>query len=190
MAVRSGAFVERHLSGGVLALGWLRAGRVEEAAALAASTATALTSQMPTAVYAGEGYAGPAEVLVTLLPSRPALASAAREAVRALALFARTFPVARPRALAWAARLSLVQGARGRAEAQASAALKAAVALGTPCFHCHALRAAPAQPAARLLQQACLPGARRTNDKECAPVAAACLVPSSEHRGELTFSTG
>lgn len=132
LAERARAFVERHLTAGVLCLARLREGDPARAALEATRTARGLGSQMPTAVYSLEGYAGPAEVLVTLAASRPALLPEAREAVRALRLFARTFPVARSRALCFAARLALVEGATRRAEAQGAQALSEAVRLGLP----------------------------------------------------------
>lgn len=92
---------------GLLAMGRLRQGDQQRALQAARSAARLLSDiPVPTAYYLIEGYAGFAETYLSLWEAsggqvnrRAALAQQARQACDALAHFARTFPIGRPRSL-------------------------------------------------------------------------------------------
>jgi eukaryotic-like serine/threonine-protein kinase len=121
---------------GLLAVVRLRRGE-ETAARAAASSAANLIAQFkrPTSLYLLEGYAGVAEVYLSLWEngqdSRDTR-QAAQRACRALRRFARVFPIGEPRARLWSGRLRSLSGRPGRARAAWRASLAAAQRLAMP----------------------------------------------------------
>ncbi|HSL31054.1 MAG TPA: AAA family ATPase [Anaerolineales bacterium] len=90
---------------GVLAAARLWCGQPERAQEAAALSQALILKTMPNAFYALEGYAGVAEVGITLWDTdsadQTAAAKAARASLKGLKQFAMTFPIGRPRALLW-----------------------------------------------------------------------------------------
>ena len=85
--------------------------------------------------YVLEAHAGVAEVCLSLLdldPDRPEVRATAAAAVRRLRGYARTFPMARPRALICAGRQAALDGRTGRAVRMWARAVRAAEQLGMP----------------------------------------------------------
>jgi len=125
---------------GLTAIGYLRRGRPADAWAHAVKANAVSRVQAPVAVYTFEGYAGAAEALLEMLerpdPSVPAapalLAQTTAEAVRALASYARVFPIARPRAHLCRGILDAVGGRGKEAVATLRKGLAIAVKLGMP----------------------------------------------------------
>ena len=106
---------------GLLAVGWLRAGRLGEALEAACQANAASGSTAPVAVYTYEGYAGAAEVLLELGERRqlgldvPYDAGQTTRAVAALRAYAKVFPIAGPRAALCEGRLAWLEGKQSRA---------------------------------------------------------------------------
>jgi hypothetical protein len=90
---------------GLLAVGLLRSGQLAAAYDAARRANLVSVRQAPVAVYTFEGYAGAAEVLLALWEnganltpiSGSEVAQSARQACHALKVYARVFPIARPR---------------------------------------------------------------------------------------------
>jgi tetratricopeptide (TPR) repeat protein len=122
------------LADGVLALAYLRR-HDGERARLTARRATRLIAQaQPTAVHIFEGYACVAEVYLSLWEAGdPAAARPARQACAALRQYARTIPIARPRAWLWQGLRAHLSGHHRRALAAWDKSLAAAERLAMPC---------------------------------------------------------
>jgi eukaryotic-like serine/threonine-protein kinase len=108
-----------------------------ESAQQAAQAATRLIARFraPTAHYLLEGYAGVAEVYLSLWETGQGSSDtrrAARQACRALRGFARVFRIGKPRARLWQGRLAQLRGRASRAQAAWRASLAAAERLGMP----------------------------------------------------------
>ena len=121
---------------GLLAVAQLRQ-RNPEAARQAAATAARLIAKFraPTSHYLLEGYAGVAEMYLSLWETgqdSSGTRRAARRACRALRGFARVFPIGQPRARLYQGRLAELSGRPRRAQAAWRASLAAAERLGMP----------------------------------------------------------
>jgi class 3 adenylate cyclase/tetratricopeptide (TPR) repeat protein len=121
---------------GLLAVARLREGDAESAQQ-AAQAATRLIAKFraPTAHYLLEGYAGVAEVYLSLWETGQGSSDtrrAALQACRALRGFARVFRIGKPRARLWQGRLAQLRGRASRAQAAWRASLAAAERLGMP----------------------------------------------------------
>ena len=119
---------------GLLAVVRLRQGKAEAAQQAAGAAARLIAMfRAPTAHYLLEGYAGVAEVYLSLWEIGQDCRDtrrAARRACRALRRFARVFRIGRPRARLWQGRLAQLSGRPGRAQAAWRASLAAAERLG------------------------------------------------------------
>jgi tetratricopeptide (TPR) repeat protein len=109
---------------GLLAMVRLRQGDQQQALAAAQAAVRLLANiPVPTAYYLIEGYAGFAETYLALWQAssgqtpeqRRILARQARQACDALAHFARTFPIGRPRSLLWQGLYAWLAGKPARA---------------------------------------------------------------------------
>jgi len=122
------------LADGVLALAYLRR-RDQERARLTARRAARLIAQaQPTAVHIFEGYAGVAEVYLSLWEAGdPAAARPARQACAALRQYARAIQIARPRAWLWQGLRAHLSGHHRRALKAWDKSLAAAERLAMPC---------------------------------------------------------
>ena len=133
-------YPSRLICHGVLACIHARLGRFERARESAELGWTLIRQvRLPFVLPTLEGFAGVAEAYLTLLAhqsdagvERRELASRAKAVVRRLGLFARIFPVARPRHLLCAGWLAELQGHHVRATRARRAALEDASALGLP----------------------------------------------------------
>jgi tetratricopeptide (TPR) repeat protein len=97
-----GARADEILADGVLALACLRRHDEEQARLVAGRAARLVGQAQPGAVHIFEGYAGVAEVYLSLWEAGDhAAAPPARQACTALRQYARAFPIARPRAWLW-----------------------------------------------------------------------------------------
>jgi hypothetical protein len=112
----------------------LRQGRVDEARAVAAEAATWIARSSPTAFYSFEGRTGAAEACLGLWERSPdpALRAMARQTCRALARFARVFPIGAPRALLCRGVYQWLAGRRSAARRSWRASLREAQRLGMP----------------------------------------------------------
>jgi class 3 adenylate cyclase len=121
---------------GLLAVVRLRQGKAEDAQEAAGAAARLIGRfRAPTAHYLLEGYAGVAEVYLSLWESDKDAGDtrrAARRACRDLRGFARIFPIGKPRARLWQGRLAHLSGQPERAQAAWRAGLAAAERLGMP----------------------------------------------------------
>ena len=121
---------------GLLAVVRLRQGKAEAGRQDAGAAARLIARfRAPTAHYLLEGYAGVAEVYLSLWESGQDSSDtrrAARRACRALRRFARVFPIGQPRARLWQGLLAQLSGRPGRAQAAWRASLAAAQRLGMP----------------------------------------------------------
>jgi class 3 adenylate cyclase len=127
---------ERLRACGLLAVVRLREGDAQ-AAQQAAQTVARLVAKLraPTAHYLLEGYAGVAEVYLSLWETGQDSSDtrrAARQACRALRRFARVFPIGKARARLYQGRLAQLSGQAERARAAWRASLAAAERLGMP----------------------------------------------------------
>ena len=127
---------ERLRAYGLLAVVRLREGDAQ-AAQQAAQTAARLIAKLraPTAHYLLEGYAGVAEVYLSLWETGQDSSDtrrAARQTCRALRRFARVFPIGKARARLYQGRLAQLSGQAERARAAWRASLAAAQRLGMP----------------------------------------------------------
>lgn len=109
---------------GLLAIGYLRQGKLEQAQLSAQAAARLLaTIPVPTAYYLIEGYAGYAETCLALweasgghLPNeRSQLEQQAQRSCDALAAFARIFPIGQPRMHLWQGLAAWLSGKPGQA---------------------------------------------------------------------------
>jgi class 3 adenylate cyclase/tetratricopeptide (TPR) repeat protein len=121
---------------GLLAVVRLRQGKTE-AAQQAASSAASLIRRLkrPTSFYLLEGYAGVAEVYLSLWENGQdsrEIRQAAQRACLALRRFARVFPIGKPRARLWQGRLAQLSGRTEWAQAAWRAGLVSAERLGMP----------------------------------------------------------
>ena len=134
LLARRGARADEILADGVLALACLRR-HDEEQARLAAGRAARLIGQaQPGAVHIFEGYAGVAEVYLSLWEAGDHHAARpARQACAALRQYARAFPIARPRAWLWEGLSAHLSGHPRRALAAWEKSLAAAERLTMPC---------------------------------------------------------
>jgi len=119
---------------GLLAVARLRKGD-RDGARESATAAANLIRQFfsPTAHYLLEGYAGVAEVWLSLWESgddSPEVRRAARKACAALRRFARVFPIGKPRALLWTGLYEWLSGKRSKARADWQMSLTSARRLG------------------------------------------------------------
>jgi tetratricopeptide (TPR) repeat protein len=124
---------------GLLALTELYRGRREAAGILAQQGIERIGKSEPTGFALLEGYAGAAEVYLTVLADtkaddvlRPALLERTTDAVARLAALAKSVPIARPRAALMAARLAACQGDAKSAQAHSTRARRLAAQLGMP----------------------------------------------------------
>jgi class 3 adenylate cyclase len=120
---------------GLRAAAYLRRGDHARARRAAETALDLIRRTPPLGMYALEGYAGTAEVFLTLWeagPERPAMARRAHRACAALRGFARVFPIGRPRAALWTGRALWLAGAHARARAAWERALAVAERLGMP----------------------------------------------------------
>jgi tetratricopeptide (TPR) repeat protein len=181
---------ERLRAYGLLAVVRLRQGNAE-AARQAAGTAARLiaTFRAPTAHYLLEGYAGVAEVYLSLWEAgqdSSDTSRAARQACRDLRGFARIFPIGKPRARLWQGRLARLSGRAERAQAAWRASLAAAERLGMPfeaaLAHTELGRHGDGIPQGHLyLQQAqtLLRELELLSSRPNAPTALDCMAPMS-----------
>jgi hypothetical protein len=114
-------------------------GRREAAGILAQQGIERIGKSEPTGFALLEGYAGAAEVYLTVLADtkaddvlRPALLERTTDAVARLAALAKSVPIARPRAALMAARLAACQGDAKSAQAHSTRARRLAAQLGMP----------------------------------------------------------
>ena len=105
---------------GVLAVARLWNGQTELAQQAAALSQALILKTMPNAFYALEGYAGVAEVGITLWDTdsadKNAAAKAARASLKGIKQFAMSFPIGRPRAFLWQGMYAWKLGKRARAQ--------------------------------------------------------------------------
>jgi predicted ATPase len=129
-----GSRADEILTDGVMALACLRR-HDEERARLAAQRAARLIAQaQPGAVHTFEGYAGVAEVYLSLWEAGDhAAARPARQACTALRQYARAIPIARPRAWLWQGLGAHLSGHHRRGLAAWRKSLAAAERLAMPC---------------------------------------------------------
>jgi tetratricopeptide (TPR) repeat protein len=139
---------------GLLAVVRLRQGKPEAAQQAAAAAARLIARfRAPTSHYLLEGYAGVAEVYLSLWQTGQDSSDtrrAVRQACRALRGFARVFRIGKPRARLWQGRLAHLSGQASRAQAAWRASLAAAERLGMPfeaaLAHCELGRHAASKP--------------------------------------------
>jgi tetratricopeptide (TPR) repeat protein len=121
---------------GLLAIVRLRQGNPTAARQAAEQTAHRIAKfRAPTAHYLLEGYAGVAEVYLSLWETNNNsgdTSRAARHACRDLRSFARIFPIGKPRARLWQGRLAQLSGRTEWAQAAWRAGLASAERLGMP----------------------------------------------------------
>ena len=121
---------------GLLAVVRLRQDETQAAQQAAAAAARLIAKfQAPTAHYLLEGYAGVAEVYLSLWEAgqdSSDTSRAARRACRDLRGFARIFPIGKPRARLWQGRLAQLSGRGEWAQAAWRAGLASAERLGMP----------------------------------------------------------
>jgi class 3 adenylate cyclase len=121
---------------GLLAVVRLRQGNAKAAQQAAGEAARRIARfRAPTAHYLLEGYAGVAEVYLSLWETNndsSDTSRVARHACRDLRRFARIFPIGKPRARLWQGRLAHLSGRREWAQAAWRASLAAAERLGMP----------------------------------------------------------
>jgi hypothetical protein len=126
---------ERAWIAGQLAQAHWQSGDPAKAREIAANGLADLVNAPPTGFYALEGCAGIADVFLSLAESPSALAVDRRQAAKAikrLAIFARSFPIARSRLMLAQARLGTLAGNRGKARSMALKALEEASRLALP----------------------------------------------------------
>ena len=122
------------LTYGFLALACLRRHDQEHARLAARRAARLIAQSQPTAVHIFEGYASVAEVYLSLWEAGDhAAARPARQACAALRQYARTFPIARPRAWLYQGRAAHLSGHHRRGLAAWRKSLAAAERLAMPC---------------------------------------------------------
>jgi len=121
---------------GLLAVVRLRQGNATAARQAAGEAARRIAKfRAPTAHYLLEGYAGVAEVYLSLWATNNdsgGTRRAARHACRDLRSFARIFPIGKPRARLWQGRLAQLSGRTEWAQAAWRAGLASAERLGMP----------------------------------------------------------
>jgi tetratricopeptide (TPR) repeat protein len=121
---------------GLLAVVHLRQGKAKAARQAAEQAARRIAKfRAPTAHYLLEGYAGVAEVYLSLWETNNDSSDtgrAARHACQDLRSFARIFPIGKPRARLWQGRLAQLSGRTKWAQAAWRAGLAAAERLGMP----------------------------------------------------------
>ncbi len=128
-----GAHADEIIACGVLAQAHLSTGRHREALDAADRALRLMMRTRPVAVHAIEGYAFTAEVLLRVSEQgRSGVARRARAACRALDSFARSFPLARPRALWCRGLLRKLQGRPRVGQAARAASLAVATTLEMP----------------------------------------------------------
>jgi len=122
------------LADGVLALAYLRRHDQERARLTARRAARLIAQAQPTAFHIIDGYAGVAEVYLSLWEAGdPAAARPARQACAALRQYARAIPIARPRAWLCEGLAAQLAGHHRRALAAWDKSLAAAERLAMPC---------------------------------------------------------
>jgi tetratricopeptide (TPR) repeat protein len=139
---------------GLLAVVHLRQGKAKAARQAAEQAARRIAKfRAPTAHYLLEGYAGVAEVYLSLWETNNDSSDtgrAARHACQDLRSFARIFPIGKPRARLWQGRLAQLSGRTKWAQAAWRAGLAAAERLGMPfeaaLAHAELSRHAAAEP--------------------------------------------
>jgi hypothetical protein len=120
---------ERTWIAGQLAQAHWQSGDPAKAREVATNGLADLIKAPPTGFYALEGCAGVADVFLSLAEGPAAAADDRRQAAKAikrLAIFARSFPIGRPRLLLAQARLGALAGNRGKAQQLAGKALEEA----------------------------------------------------------------
>jgi len=125
---------------GLYAAVLLRAGEQDRAFAQAAAACKVATSMAPVAVYCYEGYASAAEVLLALAETPQNLRADARgqvlhrakQACKALAAYARVFPIARPRSSLCQGLLASLHGNEDKARQCWRSGIEAAIKLRMP----------------------------------------------------------
>ena len=129
-----GARADEILTDGVLALACLRRHDQEQARLAAGRAARLIAQAQPGAVHIFEGYAGVAEVYLSLWEAGDhAAARPARQACAALRQYARAIPIARPRAWLWQGLGAHLSGHHRRGLAAWDKSLAAAGRLAMPC---------------------------------------------------------
>jgi class 3 adenylate cyclase/tetratricopeptide (TPR) repeat protein len=128
-----GAFADEIFAWGLLAQAQLHNGRMELARTAAQRAMDLISGSRPVAVHAIEGYAGAAEVFLGLWESGDrTVRPQARKACAALRQFARSFPIARPRAELCSGLAAFLAGKPGSARAAWHSSLRAAMQLAMP----------------------------------------------------------
>jgi eukaryotic-like serine/threonine-protein kinase len=120
---------------GLLAVVCLRQGNPTAARQAAEQAAHRIAKfRVPTAHYLLEGYAGVAEVSLSLWETKDSsdTSRAARRACRDLRSFARIFPIGKPRARLWQGHLAQLSGRTESAQAAWRAGFASAERLGMP----------------------------------------------------------
>jgi tetratricopeptide (TPR) repeat protein len=123
---------------GMFALIYLRQAQPQRAFESAAEALNLILAASPTAVYTLPGYSDTAEAFLHLWETNAAVAppavlrQAANRACRALARYARVFPVGRPRAAIWQGLHEWLKGQPTRARRAWQTALTLAQTLGMP----------------------------------------------------------
>jgi class 3 adenylate cyclase/tetratricopeptide (TPR) repeat protein len=129
-----GARADEILADGVLALACLRRHDEEQARLVAGRAARLIGQAQPGAVHIFEGYAGVAEVYLSLWEAGDHTAARpAQQACTALRQYARAFPIARPRAWLWQGLGAHLSGHHRGGLAAWRKSLAAAERLTMPC---------------------------------------------------------